>query len=309
MSDRRVHQIKFRPGISLKDLAEEMEKTGVLGAGAFGQAQKLLSHILSDKDYTVFLSLAGPLVASGLRSIIADLIQNEYVHVVVPSGANIVHDLVEAFGHKHLQGSFAADDVKLAKEKKGRIGNILVSQGAFETLETKLKEHLPDIIQENQKITPSEFLHELGSRLKDKKSWIYQASKKNVPIHAPGLLDSMLGLHLWLYNQKHPIDMDFLGDMSKLSSLVFDSKKTAAIILGGGLPKHYTLAANILRDGLDAALQITTGEQSDGSLSGANLTEAISWNKLKSKSITRQVTLRGDVTMIFPLLLAATLND
>jgi deoxyhypusine synthase len=103
--------------------------------------------------------------------------------------------------------------------------------------------------------------------------------------------------------------MDFLGDMTKLSSLVYDSKKTAAIILGGGLPKHYTLAANILRDGLDAALQITTGHQDDGSLSGAHLTEAISWNKVKSKSLTKQVTLRGDVTMIFPLLLAATLNE
>ena len=80
-------------------------------------------------------------------------------------------------------------------------------------------------------------------------------------------------------------------------------------ILGGGLPKHYTLAANILREGLDAALQITTGNQDDGSLSGAHLTEAISWNKLKPSSIAKQITLRGDVTLIFPLLLAATLDD
>jgi deoxyhypusine synthase len=297
MSNRRVHQ------------AEEMEKTGVLGGGAFGKAQKLLSHILSDSNYTVFLSLAGPLVASGLRSIISDLIRDGYVNIIVPSGANIVHDLVEAFGHQHIQGSFIADDVQLAKEKKGRIGNILVSQGAFKTLESQLQQLFPQILEDGCKITPSDFLHQLGSRLKDKNSWIYQAAKKKVPIHAPGLLDSMLGLHLWLYSQKHPINMDFLGYISKLIALVFDSKKTAAIILGGGLPKHYTLAANILRDGLDAALQITTGSQNDGSLSGAHLTEAISWKKLKSKSIIKQVTLRGDVTMIFPLLLAATLND
>jgi deoxyhypusine synthase len=281
-----------------------MEKTGVLGGGSFGKARKLLSHILSDNDYTVFLSLAGPLVASGLRSIISGLIRDGHVNIVVPSGANIVHDLVEAFGHQHIQGSFSADDVQLAKEKKGRIGNILVSQGAFKTLESQLRQLFPQILE-----TPSDFLHELGARLKDKDSWLYQASKNKVPIHAPGLLDSMLGLHLWLYSQKHPVNMDFLGDMTKLSSLVYDSKKTAAIILGGGLPKHYTLAANILRDGLDAALQITTGHQDDGSLSGAHLTEAISWNKVKSKSLTKQVTLRGDVTMIFPLLLAATLNE
>ncbi len=308
MSERRVHQIRYKPGISINELAKEMAKTGVLGSGSFGKAQQLLSHIFSDPTYTVFLSLAGPLVASGLRSIIAGLIKDRHVHVVITSGANIVHDLVEALGHHHIQGSFSADDVKLAKEKKGRIGNVLVSEGAFKTLESKLREFFPAILTPHRTLTPSELIQDLGARLEDENSWLFQAAKHGVPVHAPGLLDSMLGLHLWLYSQNHPVNLDFLGDMSKLNTLVFDSKKTAAILLGGGLPKHYALASNILRGGLDAALQITTGSEDDGSLSGASLTEAISWNKVKANSREKQVTLRGDATMLFPLLLAATLG-
>ena len=58
-----------------------------------------------------------------------------------------------------------------------------------------------------------------------------------------------------------------------------------AIILGGGLPKHFTLGANNLRGGLDSAIQITTAREEDGSLSGAKLQEGISWSTAISESI------------------------
>jgi deoxyhypusine synthase len=37
------------------------------------------------------------------------------------------------------------------------------------------------------------------------------------------------------------------------------AKKSAAIILGGGVPKHHILNANIWRNGLDFAVFINTG--------------------------------------------------
>ncbi|MHA1917848.1 MAG: deoxyhypusine synthase [Candidatus Ranarchaeia archaeon] len=308
MTRERVHQIKFRPDMSLKELAKEMAKTGVLGGGSFGKASYLLSKILKDKDYTVFLSLSGPLIPSGMRNIFSKLIEEKYVDVVITSGANIVHDLIETFGHRHYQGSFNLDDSKLSKKKEGRIGNIIVKEEAFKTLEDKLKELFLDIPSLSDKITPSELVYEIGKRIDDKSSILYQAAKNDVQIHSPGLLDSMLGLHLWLFSQRNKVNLDVLGDMSKLSSIVYDSKKTAAIILGGGLPKHYTLASNILRGGLDAAMQITTARVEDGSLSGATLDEAISWNKLKSSDKLNNVTIRGDVTIIFPLLLKTVLE-
>jgi deoxyhypusine synthase len=62
---------------------------------------------------------------------------------------------------------------------------------------------------------------------------------------------------------------------------------------------------NTLRDGLDAAVQISTARADDGSLSGAPLKESISWGKLKGG---KAVTIFGDVTIIFPLIIAATLE-
>jgi len=49
--------------------------------------------------------------------------------------------------------------------------------------------------------------------------------------------------------------------------------------LGGGLPKHHVLAGNILRGGVDAAIQITLDRPEAGGMSGAPLEEAISWER------------------------------
>ncbi|MCD6260877.1 MAG: deoxyhypusine synthase family protein, partial [Thaumarchaeota archaeon] len=44
----------------------------------------------------------------------------------------------------------------------------------------------------------------------------------------------------------------------------------------------------------------------DGSLSGALVSEAVSWGKVKPDA--RKVTVHGDATIIFPILLASILD-
>ncbi len=82
-------------------LIEEMGKSGVLGAGRLYRATKLMSEVIKDPETKVFLSVAGPMVPGGLRKVIRDLIANGYVDVLITSGANLTHDLLEAFGGSH----------------------------------------------------------------------------------------------------------------------------------------------------------------------------------------------------------------
>lgn len=51
------------------------------------------------------------------------------------------------------------------------------------------------------------------------------AAKNNVPIFAPGLIDSMMGLQLWIFSQDHDFVVDAVADMHYLSDIVFESKK------------------------------------------------------------------------------------
>ncbi|MDO8055813.1 MAG: deoxyhypusine synthase family protein, partial [Candidatus Hermodarchaeota archaeon] len=143
--------------------------------------------------------------------------------------------------------------------------------------------------------------------IKDDYSFVHQAKLQNVPIFCPGILDSMLGLHIALYSQMHPLKLNGLKDMEILYEHVHKAKRIGAIILGGGLPKHFTLGANILRGGLDSAIQITTAHEEDGSLSGAKLQEGISWGKVSAKATFE--TVIGDATVLFPLIIGAVLEQ
>ncbi len=127
-----------------------------------------------------------------------------------------------------------------------------------------------------------------------------------VPVLCPAIYDSMLGINLWTYSQVRKLVLNPFLDFSKIVDLCYEAKKVGAIILGGGLPKHYTLISNIFRGGVDAAIQITNDRPESGGLSGAPLEEAISWGKVKHRK--NLVTLIGDASILFPMAIASVIN-
>jgi len=287
-------------------LMEEMGKSGVLGAGRIYRATKLLAELISDEETTIFLSIAGPMVPGGLRKIIRDLIDAGHVDVLISSGANLTHDLLESFGGSHYRDHDETDE-ELCQMGMGRIGDIYTKSEDFEIFEKKISAILGEIVVKGDQLNIREFITEIGNHVDDDlESIIHTANKKNVPIYAPGIIDCMLGLQLWMFTQENQLTLDAAGDMHELSDIVFGSKKVAAVILGGGLPKHYALASNILTGGVDAAIQVTLDRSEAGSLGGAPLEEAKSWAKAKCES--RLVSVIGDATIIFPMMVAGALE-
>lgn len=290
-------------GMSTLQLIEQMGNSGVLGAGRLYRATQLLAEVMKDDETTVFLSLAGPMVPGGLRRVIRDLIAEGYVDILITSGANLTHDLLEAMGGQHYQGHDEDDDEKLCEMGMGRIGDIYTKSEDFGVLENEISNILRSIAHEADKLTIREFITSIGNYIDDPDSIIGTASNVGVPIYSPGIVDSMLGLQLWMFTQDNQLILDAAGDMQELSDMVYSSKKVAAVILGGGLPKHYALASNLLTGGVDAAIQVTLDRSEAGSLSGAPLEEAKSWAKAKCGS--KLVTVIGDATIVFPLMVAA----
>jgi deoxyhypusine synthase len=297
----KIKHMEIKDKMTVLDLIEEMGKSGVLGAGKLARATHLFADSIKDDDTAIFLSVAGPIVPGGLRRIIADLIKDGYVDVLITSGANITHDLVESFGGRHYRGMHA-DDEELCEQGMGRIGDLYTKSDDFEVFERKITEILAEIASKKKIISIREFLFEIGNIIEDEVSILKIAASKGVPIYSPGLIDSMLGLQLWMFTQDNEFHLDVVADMHELSDIVFGSKKISAVMLGGGLPKHYALASNLLKGGVDAGIQVTMDRSETGSLSGAPLEEAKSWAKAKAGS--NLVTVIGDVTIIFPMMVA-----
>jgi len=305
---KSVKQIRLKRRLTVGELVSEMKECGVLGAGKIGRAAELAAEMFGDKDYSVFLTIAGPMVPGGLRRIISDLIDKEYVKVVVTTGANMVHDMVEALGYKHLVGTFLAEDKKLRAKDIGRIGDIYIEQKAFRSLENwmyKILENIPE--EKREHISTAELLFEVGKQIQDPESILATAAKKEVPIISPGFVDSIAGFHLWMFGQDKKMGIAPLLDVNKLMDKVYEAKKVGIIILGGGWPKHFALFANTFREGVDCAIQITMDRPEPGGLSGATLEEAISWGKVKPEG--KAVTVICDVTIAFPLIVAAALES
>lgn len=293
--------MEIKNKMTVLELIEEMGKSGVLGAGRAYRATELLANIWRDENTTVFLSIAGPLVPGGLRKIIYDLIKDGYVDVLIMSGANITHDLLETFGGGHYHG-FKGQDDELFEKGVGRIGDIYTKSEDFSNFEREITKILDEMTRKRNRFSIREFLFEIGKLIPNGDSILKIASKKDVPIYSPGLIDSMLGLQLWMFTQSEELFLDAVLDMHELSDIVYGSNKVATIILGGGLPKHYALASNLLKGGVDAAIQITMDRSESGSLGGAPLEEAKSWAKAKTES--KLVTVIGDATILFPLMVA-----
>lgn len=293
--------------MSVGALAREMGGTGVLGGGRIGAAVSLIAEMFSDSTYTNFLTLAGPMVPSGLRLAIGDMVDRGFLDAIVSTGANLTHDVVESLGFRHYQGTFDVDDRKLIRAGYNRIADIFVKESSFEQLDRRIRRLLKSIPLENRKnIAFSELLRLIGHLLKDKDSILCRAAKKNVKIFSPGLLDSILGLSIWSFSQTETLGLNPSTDITRMVDLAMTSRKLGVLIIGGGLPKHHTLLSSVLREGVDAAVQITADRPEPGGLSGAPLAESISWRKIRKGG--RFVDVYGDATICLPLILGAVLE-
>jgi len=303
----RVHHIDPSQSKELHSFLDAMNRVGVLGAGRLGRTTEIIRKMFDDPECFTFLSMSGPMVPGGLRKVVSHLVNCGKIDAIVTSGANIVHDLVEAYGGAHYRVPSGKDDYELRKAGMGRIADIYVTDEDFEKFEKGIYAFLDSLPEEKMTtLAPSEFLTALGLTINDDASILKQAAKKGVPIFSPGLMDSMLGFHLYTYSTTKKLSLDFVKDLRILGEIVTATKKTGAIMLGGGLTKHFTMGSTILKGGLNMAVQITLDRPEGGSLGGAPLIEGISWQKMQTESNFE--TVIGDATIIFPLLVLGVIS-
>lgn len=293
--------------MSLDELARAMKDTRVLGGGRIGEAVDVIAEMFEDPSYTNFLTVAGPMVPAGFRLVFGDLIDRGFLDAIVTTGANLTHDVIESLGLRHYQGSFNVDDRKLIRSGYSRIADIFVKESSFERLDKTVRRFLTEIpVADRKDAAYSDLLAKIGLMIKDKHSILHRAVRHNVKVFSPGLLDSILGLSLWSFAQTEVLQMNPIKDLTRMVNMAMSADKIGVLILGGGLPKHHTLLASVLREGVDRAVQITADRPEPGGLSGASLAESISWRKIRKGGVF--VDVYGDATIVLPLILGAVLN-
>lgn len=279
-------------------LIRKWEKSGY-GARRLAEAATILEKMISDKDCTVFFGFAGALVPAGLRGVISQIINSGWVDCVVTTSANITHDLVESFGGHHTIGSHKADDRDLHQKSINRIYDVFMPNKVYELLEDKLSELLPQLPEKEYSI--QEFLFEFGKLIPDESSFVRTCADKNIPLFCPALGDSGFGMQLEIWSEQNSLKINILSDLQKIRNLAWDSKKVGMFLVGGGVPKNHIIqAVQFSPKESSYAVQITTDRPEAGGLSGATLSEAISWGKVGEDA--EFVDVLCDATIALPIL-------
>jgi deoxyhypusine synthase len=302
--------------IKLKDIITNYYKKIGFQATHLGKAVDIWKKIESirksgDNEITVFMGYTSNIVSSGLREIIAYLAKHKKMDVIVTTAGGVEEDFIKCL-KPFIIGDWDLKGAYLREKGINRIGNILVPNDRYVEFEKYMMEFFKRLDEkqekENKVISASEFCYELGKFMDEKlddakeKSIIYWAYKNNIPIFCPAITDGSIGDMLYFYKieNKSNLKIDVAEDIVKLNDIAVYSKKTACIVLGGSLPKHSIINANLFREGTDYAIYITTAVPWDGSLSGAPPEEGVSWGKIQAKA--DYVEVWADASLVFPIL-------
>ena len=308
--DKPVEHIDITSFDSRK-IIESMDKMSFTSRDT-AKASSIFNEMLSDKNCTTFLTLAGSTSAAGCMKIYSDMIKYNMIDVIVATGASIIDmDFFEALGFKHYQGSQFQDDTELRKNYIDRIYDTYIDEDELQICDKKICEIADSL--EPRSYTSREFINEIGKYLKKnsvkKDSLIETAYDNNVPIFCPAFTDSSAGFGLVIHQEKNPknhITIDSIKEFRELTEIKIKSKGSGLFMIGGGVPKNFiqdtVICAELLGKEVDMhkyAVQITVADSRDGACSSSTLKEASSWGKV---DVTKEQMVFAEATSVLPLI-------
>ncbi len=303
-----VKDYKFAKDMSVDELVKQMDAAWGFTAGKIATAVNIMEDMADEKGCVKFLSFTADIIATGTRGAIKELVKRKLFDIIITTCGTLDHDVARCW-KDYYKGSFLMNDSKLHQEGVNRLGNVLVPNDSYGVIiEKKIQQMLQDLYKEGKReLSTTELCREIGLRCCDETSILYWAAKNNIEVFVPGITDGAVGYQLWFFSQDHKdFRINILKDEGDLSNLIFDSKKSGALILGGGISKHHTIWWNQFKDGLDYVAYVSTADEWDGSLSGARPREAVSWGKISEKA--KRVMVEGDVTVILPIIVGALIS-
>jgi deoxyhypusine synthase len=289
----------------------------------------------SQDDTCTFLTMSGAMTPAGLhQSCIIPLIERGLIDCITTTGANLYHDAHRVIGHHIREIDPTGGDIQYRLARIIRIYDLgfhedvlLQTDKLFSALLLK------DVFQ--KKMTTTELHWLLGKEIAaiedalgiKSPSLIATAYRHGVPIFVGAVQDGSIFLNIVklkrLYGADFKLEIDVNDDVFEMGAMQHHcfgtmKKKMAIWILGGGVPKNYTLQGEPLLDqilgvpthGFDFDLQFCVDPVDNGALSSCPAGEGHTWGKVSAESVQYgSMYCHCDVTAVFPWLTYALLSD
>ena len=287
------------------------------------------------KKYAVFLTLSGAMTPAGLhQSCLIPLLERGVIDCITTTGANLYHDAHRVIGHRIREIDPNAGDLHLRVARIIRIYDLGFHEETL--LETdKLFSALLQKPAFQKRMTTTELHYLLGREMLaiekalgvKEPSLLSTAYRCGVPIFVGAVQDGSIFLNIVklraMLGDVFKLDIDVNDDVFEMGAVQHHcfstlKKKMAVWILGGGVPKNYTLQGEPLLDqilgvptqGFDIDVQFCVDPVDNGALSSCPAGEGHTWGKVTAESVASgSVYVHADVTAVFPWLTYALLSD
>ena len=287
------------------------------------------------EDASIFLTLSGAMTPAGLhQSCLIPLIERGVITCLTTTGANLYHDAHRIIGHAIREVNPDAGDLQLRLARVIRIYDLGFWEEAL--LDTdRLFSALMQGPDYQRKMTTPEFHALLGRDIGEMEralgvgqpSLLSSAYAHGVPIFVGAVQDGSIFLNAVklrrLFPEQFKFEIDINEDVYAMAAVQHwsrhhGSKRLAIWILGGGVPKNYTLQGEPLLDqilfvpttGFDIDVQFCVDPVDNGALSSCPAGEGHTWGKVSVEAVEAgSVYVHTDVTAVFPWLTHALLSD
>jgi len=288
-----------------------------------------------EEDASIFLTLSGAMTPAGLhQSCLIPLIERGVISCLTTTGANLYHDAHRIIGHAIREVNPDAGDLQLRLARVIRIYDLGFWEEAL--LDTdRLFSALMQGPDYQRKMTTPEFHALLGRDIGEMEralgvkqpSLLSSAYEHGVPIFVGAVQDGSIFLNAVklkrLFPEQFKFEIDINEDVFSMAAVQHwarhhGSKRLAIWILGGGVPKNYTLQGEPLLDqilfvpttGFDIDVQFCVDPVDNGALSSCPAGEGHTWGKVSVEAVEAgSVYVHTDVTAVFPWLTHALLSD
>jgi deoxyhypusine synthase len=287
------------------------------------------------EDCSIFMTLSGAMTPAGLhQSCLIPLIERGIVSALTTTGANLYHDAHRVIGHAIREVNPNAGDLQLRLARVIRIYDL----GFWEEALLDTDRLFSALIQKpefQRRMTTPEFHFLLGKEIAaiEKALGVKQPSllatcwKHAVPIWVGAVQDGSIFLNVVklkrLLGPDFKFEIDINDDVFAMAAMQHwarhhGGKRLAIWILGGGVPKNYTLQGEPLLDqilnvpttGFDIDLQFCVDPVDNGALSSCPAGEGHTWGKVSVEAVeSGSVYVHTDVTAVFPWLTHALLQE
>ncbi len=229
--------VQVNPTASMSGLLDKMGGMGAEGRKV-SSALDLWERMVRNPDCTILLGLAGPLVPAGARELIVYLIEHRLIDGLVANGTNLFHDLHEARGAHHYQGTDQVNDADLLAAGYERQADLFTSHDELRQTEHMVSDFSATLGQEAT-LTTSAFFRRLGAALRHmapRRGIIQAAAEAGLPIYAPDISGSPFGAALATARAKGKarVQFDTIGDALELAGVLAGAQHSGVILVGNG---------------------------------------------------------------------------